>query len=93
MEILVLSERWRDCVGRCNDLRSGSVSLPQGRAVIVSSIEMILRQSKRNVRPCYEQYLDCDGDEISDSELQWYGEGGEIIASYDIERKLLTLGA
>jgi len=49
--------------------------------------------AKRNVRPCYEQYLDCDGDEISDIELHWYGEGGEIIASYDIEIKRLTLGS
>lgn len=56
-------------------------------------IKITKAAAKRNVRPCYEQYLDCDGHEISDSELQWYGEGGEIIASYDIEIKLLTLGA
>ena len=56
-------------------------------------IKITKASAKRNVRPYYEQYLDCDGDEISGSELHWYGEGGEIIASYDIERKLLTLGA
>ena len=56
-------------------------------------IKITKAAAKRNVRPCYEQYLDCDGDEIRDSELHWYGEGGEIIASYDIGRKLLTLGA
>jgi hypothetical protein len=56
-------------------------------------IKITKAAAKRNVRPCYDQYLDCDGDEISDCELHWYGEGGEIIASYDIERKLLTLGA
>lgn len=56
-------------------------------------IKITKASAKRDVRPCYQQYLDCDGDEISQCELQWYGEGGEIIASYDIEIKLLTLGA
>ena len=56
-------------------------------------IKITKATAKRNVRPCYEQYLDCDGDHISDNEFHWYGEGGEIIASYDIEIKLLTLGA
>jgi hypothetical protein len=56
-------------------------------------IKITKAAAKRNVRPCYEQYLDCDGDEISDCELHWYGEHGEIIVSYDIERKLLTLGS
>jgi|GEM_PF-4295065 len=48
---------------------------------------------KRDIKPCCEKYLDCDGDQFSDSELIWYGEGGEIICSYDIERNLLTIGA
>jgi hypothetical protein len=55
-------------------------------------IKITKATAKRNVRPCYEQYLDCDGDEYTKYELHWYGEGGEIIASYDIEIKLLTLG-
>jgi hypothetical protein len=36
-------------------------------------IKITKAAAKRNVRPCYDQYLDCDGDEISDCELHWYG--------------------
>jgi hypothetical protein len=58
-----------------------------------AQIKITKASAKRDIRPLYEEYLTQDGDPISDIVYNWYGEGGEILASYDIEIKLLTLGS
>ena len=58
-----------------------------------AQVKITKASAKRDIRPLYEEYLTQDGNNISEAEFHWYGEGGEIIASYDIERNLLTLGA
>lgn len=57
-----------------------------------AQIKITKASAKRDIRPFYEEYLTQDGDHISDNEFTWYGEGGEIIASYNILSNLLTLG-
>ena len=64
---------------------------PEG--CVSDQIKITKAAVKRDIIPLYKEYLTQDGDPISDSELIWYGEGGEIICSYDTERNLLTIGA
>ena len=58
-----------------------------------AQLKITKASAKRDIKPLYEEYLTEDGYASSDTEFTWFGYGGEIIASYDIETKLLTLGA
>ena len=57
-------------------------------------IKISKAQAKRNIRSCYTDYLNDEGDNAGAGwEILWYGSQGEIIASYDPSNNLLTLGA
>lgn len=56
-----------------------------------SHIKISGKMAREKCQPCYEDYLDQDGDGDQDG-YEYYGDGGEIIASYYPNDKLLTLG-
>jgi hypothetical protein len=59
-----------------------------------AQIKITKAQAKRDLKPCYEEYLLDEGDSVGVGyETLWYGSQGEIIASFDPSDKLLTLGA